>query len=58
VNARPGSEPWAGLPHIDETAPPGVQLTRRVRPRHLHRGDYRGLPWLDPDLDCDMRPGP
>lgn len=47
-----GRWPWYGLPPIDDTAPPGVQLTAKVRPRPQHRDEYhRTLPWLDPHTD-------
>jgi len=46
---RPGSAPWYGLPPVDETAPPGVQITARVRSRSQHANEYgrRPLAWLD-----------
>ena len=49
---RPGSAPWYGLPPVDETAPPGVQITARVRSRQQHAAEYgrRPLPWLDASL--------
>jgi hypothetical protein len=44
-----GRWPWYGLPPVDDTAPPGVQITARVRPRAKHLAEYRRrlLPWLD-----------
>jgi hypothetical protein len=53
MTPRPGTAPWYGLPPINEDAPPGVCISARVRHRHLHRGEFKPLTWLDPEPEKD-----